>query len=194
MIMEGKVKSRTMDSGMTGKQSDRKIQICRASGQRLSEAAEIVETVDRLMDHREWFVAESLEEFERWMKQGKGILYLAVDADSGEAGGMFFAVIPGMDPENLGYDIGMEETELEQVALMDTAAVLPGFRGYNLQYRMMQAAEQDLQKMGYRYLMCTVHPENRFSRENVKRQGYRKVMTKEKYGGYLRDIWLKELK
>ncbi len=183
-----------MDGGMTGKQSNRKIQICRASGQQLREAAEIVETVDRLMDHREWFVAESPEEFERWMKQGKGILYLAVDADSGEAGGMFFAVIPGMDPENLGYDIGMEETELEQVALMDTAAVLPGFRGYNLQYRMMQAAEQDLQKMGYRYLMCTVHPENRFSRENVKRQGYRKVMTKEKYGGYLRDIWLKELK
>ena len=43
--MEGKVKS------------NRKIQICRASGQRLREAAEIVETVDRLMDHREWFVA-----------------------------------------------------------------------------------------------------------------------------------------
>ena len=67
--MTGKVKSRTMDGGMTGKQSNRKIQICRASGQRLREAAEIVETVDRLMDHREWFVAESLEEFERWMKQ-----------------------------------------------------------------------------------------------------------------------------
>ena len=183
-----------MDSEMKDQLNGRKIQIQRASGQHLREAAEIVATVDRLMVHREWFVAESLEEFKRWMEQKRGLLYLAVDTDSGETGGMFFAVIPGKAPENLGYDIGMEETELNQVALMDTAAVLPGFRGYNLQYRMMQAAEQDLQKMGYRYLMCTVHPENRFSRENVERQGYRKVMTKEKYGGYLRDIWMKELK
>ena len=62
-----------MDSGMTGKRSNRKIQIRRASGRQLREAAEIVETVDRLMDHRDWFVAESLEEFDRWMNQGKGV-------------------------------------------------------------------------------------------------------------------------
>lgn len=183
-----------MKDKITGRRSNSKIQIRRTSGQQIGRAAEIVETVERLMDHKEWFVAESIEEFTRWMEQERGLLYLAVDTASGEAGGMFFAVIPGMDPENLGYDIGMKETDLDQVALMDTAAVLPEFRGYNLQYRMMQAAEQDLQKMGYRYLMCTVHPENRFSRENVERQGYRKMMTKEKYGGYLRDIWLKELK
>ena len=105
------------------------------------------------------------------MKQGKGILYLAVDADTGEAGGMFFAVIPGMDPENLGYDIGMEETELDQVALMDTAAVLPGFRGYNLQYRMMQAAETGSSENGIP--VSDVHGPSRkpVQQRNVKRSG-----------------------
>ncbi len=169
------------------------VQIRRVSAERLREAAEIVRAVESRMVQKEWFVAESYEEFQRWMSADRGLLYLASDMDSGKAAGMFFAVLPGMEPENLGYDIGMKETELEQVALMDTAAVLPEFRGMGLQYRMMQEAELDLKRMGYRYLMCTVHPENRFSRENVRRQGYRHVMTKEKYGGYLRDIWMKEL-
>lgn len=169
------------------------VQIRRVSAERLREAAEIVRAVESRMVQKEWFVAESYEEFKRWMSADRGLLYLASDMDSGKAAGMFFAVLPGMEPENLGYDIGMKETELGQVALMDTAAVLPEFRGMGLQYRMMQEAERDLKRMGYRYLMCTVHPENRFSRENVRRQGYRHVMTKEKYGGYLRDIWMKEL-
>lgn len=169
------------------------VQIKRVSGEYLGEAEEIVRTVAHRMTRKEWFVAESYDEFERWMTADRGLLYLASDMDSGKAAGMFFAVVPGMEPENLGYDIGMKETELEQVALMDTAAVLPKFRGMGLQYRMMQEAECDLKRMGYRYLMCTVHPENRFSRENVRRQGYRHVMTKEKYGGYLRDIWMKDL-
>lgn len=41
--------------------------------------------------------------------------------------------------------------------------------------------------------MCTVHPENYYSRNNVIRQGYEVVLTKEKYGGYIRDILLKKL-
>ena len=87
----------------------------------------------------------------------------------------------------------MEEEQLKLCAMMDTAAVLPEFRGHHLQYEMMQTAERKLHKEGYRYLLCTVHPENKFSRENVKRQGYKKILTKEKYGGFLRDIWMKEL-
>ena len=99
----------------------------------------------------------------------------------------------GMEEENLGYDIGMQGRQLYECAIMDTVVVLPEYRGMHLQYEMMQTAERKLRKEGYRYLLCTVHPENKFSRENVKRQGYKKMLTKEKYGGFLRDIWMKEL-
>lgn len=98
-----------------------------------------------------------------------------------------------MEEENLGYDIGMQGRQLYECAIMDTVVVLPEYRGMHLQYEMMQTAERKLHKEGYRYLLCTVHPENKFSRENVKRQGYKKILTKEKYGGFLRDIWMKEL-
>lgn len=171
----------------------RKIKMIRVGRERLKEAVEIVGAVNEQMQEKSWFVAESFEEFDRWMKEEKGILYLAEDEETGEVGGMFFVILPGMDEENLGHDISMQGENLIQCAMMDTAAVLPEFRGNHLQYDLMQMAERDLEKMGYRYLLCTVHPENRFSRENVRSQGYEKVLTKEKYGGYLRDIWMKKL-
>ena len=58
---------------------------------------------------------------------------------------------------------------------------------------MTQHAEGDLRQMGNRYLLCTVHPENVISRSNVMKQGYQKMLTKEKYGGFLRDIWMKNI-
>lgn len=182
-----------LDRDRVAMETKRKVRIRRASIEELPVAVDIVRQVHEKMEESAWFAAESFEVFERWMSEDNGLLYLAEDADSGECGGMFFAILPGMDRENLGYDVGMDKAELEKVALMDTAAVLPQFRGLHLQYQMMQEAERDLRKAGYRFLMCTVHPDNRFSRQNVMDQGYRKILTKEKYGGYLRDIWMKEI-
>ena len=155
------------------------------------EAVEIA--LREKMKEKSWFVAESLEEFDRWMRKDQGWLYVAKDCSSGQLAGMFFVVLPGMEEENLGYDIGMQGRQLYECAIMDTVVVLPEYRGMHLQYEMMQTAERKLHKEGYRYLLCTVHPENKFSRENVKRQGYKKILTKEKYGGFLRDIWMKKL-
>ncbi len=172
---------------------EREILIGRAPRESLEEAEQIVRAAERQMADRSWFVAGSLEEFDRWMERGKGLLYLAREKGTGKCAAMFFVILPGMEPENLGYDIGMGNAGLERTALMDTIAVMPEFRGQRLQYRMMQRVERELKEMGYRHLMCTVHPDNRFSRDNVECQGYQKVMTKDKYGGYLRDIWLKEI-
>ena len=168
------------------------INIIRVGRERLKEAYEIVNKVDQGMNVPEWFVAEPYEEFDFWMREERGLLYLAVDEDE-NVGAMFFVILPGLHPDNLGYDLSMEEEQLKLCAMMDTAAVLPEFRGHHLQYEMMQHAEEDLRQRGYQYLLCTVHPENVFSRTNVMKQGYKKMLTKEKYGGFLRDIWMKNI-
>ena len=80
------------------------IKIIRTERERLKEACEIVEKVNRSMNQPEWFVAESYEEFDSWMKDGKALLYLVVD-ENGKAGAMFFVILPGMHLDNLGYDI-----------------------------------------------------------------------------------------
>ena len=40
--------------------------------------------------------------------------------------------------------------------------------------------------------MCTVHPENRYSRQNIIKQGFKPVKTALKYGGYRREIFLRD--
>ena len=93
----------------------------------------------------------------------------------------------------MGRDAGFPEEELPKVAHMDTAAVLPQYRGHQLQYRLMQAAEADLRAMGFRYLMGTIHPDNVYSMNNAMKQGYRIIGEKLKHGGKRRAILLKEL-
>ena len=79
------------------------------------------------------------------------------------------------------------------MAHVESVAILPEYRGHGLQYRMMRMAEDVARKENYAYLLCTVHPENRFSRNNMVKMGFHSVVTKEKYGGFLREVMMKQL-
>lgn len=144
-------------------------------------------------DQKDWFVVDPREETWNRLTQGIAWGYKAVEMKSGQLAGVFTAVFPGTASSNLGYDIGLPEGELPFVAHMDTAAISPAYRGHGLQRRLMEYAEEELHRAGYRYLCCTAHPENRYSENNILAQGYRIITTKEKYGGFLRDIFLKEI-
>ncbi|MGN0371350.1 MAG: GNAT family N-acetyltransferase [Enterocloster sp.] len=155
--------------------------------------SELIKTVWEQMDRKEWYVIDDEKYIYDLLSSGKAIGYKAVDWDNGKLAGIFYVIFPGKSEGNLGRDIGLPEEELELVAHMDSAAILPEYRGNDLQYRMMQEAERELTERGFRYLMCTVHPENHYSRGNVLQQGYQVMATKEKYGGYLRDILMKRI-
>ncbi|MEY8355808.1 GNAT family N-acetyltransferase [Lachnospiraceae bacterium 54-53] len=165
----------------------------RAAPSDYRSVADVIEAVWQQMEHKDWFVPDDPEHIYAMLQEKNGIGYKAVEKDSRILAGIFVAVFPGWGEENLGRDAGFSEEELWKVAHMETAAILPGYRGNGLQYAMMQTAENELRERGYRYLMCTIHPENVHSRKNAVRQGYEVILTKEKYGGYLRDILLKKL-
>lgn len=154
---------------------------------------DLIRKVHDGIERTEWYAIDDLEYYKYYLQEDTGVGYKAFDRDTGELGGVFLAILPQTKALNLGYDIGMSSQEADKVAVMDTVAILPEFRGNNLQYRLMQAAEKDLKRQGYHYLMCTVHPDNCFSLRNVLKQGYEIVTTKEKYGGYLRHILLKRI-
>ena len=155
--------------------------------------ADVIQSVWQQIQQKDWFVADDSEYTCRTLKEGNGIGYKAFEKDSGALAGVFLAALPGNGEENLGRDIGLPEIELGKVAHMESIAIRSEYRGNGLQHSMMKIAEEELRKQGYRYLMCTVHPENRYSKNNIIKQGYQVVLTKEKYGGYLRDILLKKL-
>ncbi len=153
--------------------------------------ADIIEAAWNSLEKKEWFSADNAEYIDRMMKEGRGMGYKAVETESGATAGVFHVTFPGLSEENLGRDIGLEEEKLDLVAHMDSVAVLPEYRGHGLQMKLMQTAERELEGMGIRYLMCTVHPDNGYSRRNMVRQGYRAVKKVFKYGGYEREIFLK---
>lgn len=168
-------------------------QIVKAKSSDASAIAEVMQKVYDNMKETDWYVTDSAEDTEKMLLTGKGKGYMAIAEDTKEIAGIFLVAFPGLSAENLGYDLNFSREQLLLTAHMDSAAVLPRYRGNRLQYRLMQEAEQDLRAMGYRYLLCTIHPDNRFSQANALRQGYQVVKTTKKYGGYLRDILMKQI-
>ena len=168
----------------------------------------LIRTVYEQMEQKEWFAADNSEYTRKMLAESRGTAWMAVEKESGQPAGVFMTAIP-FPPgemiseqegnaqedyeENLGRDIGLPESELGKVAHMDSAAVLPAFRGFHLQRRLMKTAEEELQREGFRYLCCTVHPDNKSSLQSVLSQGYRIAKTCEKYGGFPRHILIREL-
>lgn len=155
--------------------------------------ADVIQRVWEGIERKDWFVADEPESIRCLLEEEKGIAFKAIETNSGKLAGVLIVAIYGGGEENLGYDINLPKEELNTVAHMESIAVLPQYRGFHLQYTLMQQAEKELAINGFRYLMCTVHPENIYSKANAVRQGYQVMITKEKYGGYLRDILMKKL-
>ena len=144
--------------------------------------ADIIQSVWDGMEQKDWFMADNADYTYEMLSSRQGCGYKAVDRDTGKTAGVFMTVIPGLDESNLGYDIGFTREQLLKTAHMDSVAIL-----------LMQEAEKDLKEQGICYLLCTVHPENRYSRDNVLKQGYTFVTRKKKYNGNIRDILMKRL-
>lgn len=140
------------------------------------------------MANPEWFAIDPEEELREMMENGTMDLWMA--EDSARLAAVFSAVRPGLQPFNLGYELELSLEELLRVIHMDTAAVDQDYRGRKLQKRMMEHAEHSY-PVGT-ILLCTIHPDNRFSLENALSLGYRVEKKIAKYGS-IRYILRKDI-
>lgn len=136
--------------------------------------------VRQSMEHKEWLYLDSPDEVRERMEDGTMSLWVAMDGD--KIVGALDILYPQLQSFNYGYTIGLTNGELLLVVNMDTAVVHPDYRGLGLQKRLMHCAEDELVKSGKHILLCTVHPENRFSLNNVLNQGYTICKTVPMYG------------
>lgn len=133
--------------------------------------------VQAAMPDTAWFALDPDEELRALTADGSMEFWLA-EAE-GRLAAVFSIICPGLRDFNLGYEIGLPEEDLLRVTHMDTAAVHPDFRGRGLQRKMMFEAEKALKG---RVLLCTIHPDNRFSLGNALRLGYRIEREVARYG------------
>lgn len=141
---------------------------------------QFLDEVKAAMPQKDWFYLDPPDTVWEMMADGTMELWVAMDGDRLAAA--FDILRPGLASYNYGYDLGLMQEELLQVIHMDTAAVHRDYRGLGLQARMVHTAEQALSEQGKRILLCTVHPENSFSLNNMLKQGYQIQKRVAKYG------------
>ena len=99
--------------------------------------------------------------------------------------GFFLICVPGLTDNNLGHYLGFSEEQLLQVAMMDSAAVLPEYQGRGVMGAMFRAAA-DRAGEAYPYLLGTVSPDNGASLHNFEKCGFTMKKRVVKPNGYER--------
>lgn len=137
----------------------------------LGAFVDLLEEVWQTMPNKAWFYLDSRETFQAQMEQGIMELWLAMDGD--RVAGVFDLLIAGLDSVNYGYELALSGDQLMKTVNVDCVAVHPDYQGLGLQRRLMRAAEEWLGQGRERILLCTIHPENRYSLQNALACGYR---------------------
>lgn len=102
-------------------------------------------------------------------------------------------LVPEIDDEHLGYDIGLETEELGTVLYQEVSCVSVNFRGHGLQKLMAKVLMELVQESEYTYVCATVAPFNIPSLKDKFAQQMEVKALKKKYGGKLRYIFMKRL-
>lgn len=179
-----------------------------ASYQDAEKIHEVMVQASRTLENKDYFICDDLKYVKKLLNQ-EGFGIVACDT-SGNVVGNLLLKYPGLTDENLGYDIFPDyfssltqqeilpvhdffQKELQKVVHMDSASVLPAHRGHHLESRMIAFAENLIDTGKYIYAFATVAPSNTASLKSLERNGYRTMITKEKYGGVMRCIMMKKL-
>jgi ribosomal protein S18 acetylase RimI-like enzyme len=148
-------------------------------------------TVYNALDDKRIYVCDDLD-YVKTQLGGGGFAVVACVSD-GRIVGSFIMRYPHLSNDNLGRDIDFPESELDRVVHMESAVVLPEYRGNGLQLEMLQYAETLIDMDQYKYLLATVSPKNPASYKTFIKNGYRLIKAKRKYGGLMRGIYLKTI-
>ncbi|WP_241536069.1 hypothetical protein [Indiicoccus explosivorum] len=158
----------------------------------LNEIERMQQEVIRAADEKNTLQPLTTEEF-KFILDGNGLM-IGVFAD-GRLIGFRALLIPPIDEEHLGFDIGLPEEDLSSMLYQEISAVLPVYRGNRLQRQMADAIMERIPELqrNFRYIACTVAPMNIPSMKDKFSQGMRIAALKEKYEGLLRYIFVKDL-
>lgn len=156
----------------------------------LNPLIELLCSVWEELEQKYWLYIDPPEEIRQLLDDGFLKLWVAMDGQTLAAA--FSLLIPGLESLNYGYDLNFSDAELLKTVNMDTVVVHPDYRGRGLQQRLMLEGESWAKKRGYQTLMCTVHPDNCFSLNNMLQLGYTIQLKIPKYGS-VRYVLMKNI-
>lgn len=156
----------------------------------ITKLLELNQLVFDNLDRSDLFELDSPEFFDKHLSTG-GIIYGCFVEDTLIAD--VVTVIPGLNKDNLGYDIGLSEDMLKKVVHLESVVVHPSYRGNGLQVLLCKLIEDIALGLGYEHFLATVHPKNIFSLTNLLSLGLKVNKFVLKYEGKERYIVYKQL-
>ncbi len=170
----------------------------------ISAIAGIMKEAVENLQQREWFVDDN-EEYLAGHIHEEG--YTLVWDEGGEIGGFLVMERPLLSEHNLGRFLHFTDEELLRVIHLESACVRTTFRGKGIQKKLMQKAlwmeetgsSPDAAALARpdaypsRHALCTVHPDNVYSLNNVRSLGLAPVFTGPVYGGWVRHVMYRKL-
>jgi ribosomal protein S18 acetylase RimI-like enzyme len=160
----------------------------------------LMQRVYNELEDKSLFVCDSREELVRNVTRGgfpaaKPDLSgcIGLETPDGELAACVVTRIPGLEADNLGYDLGFSLSQCMRVAHIETVVVAPGYRRRGFQTLLLQLAELALDKDRYCHLMATVSSDNVPSCRAFEKNGYHVAAVREKYGGLTRRIYMKNV-
>lgn len=166
-------------------------EILYATKEDIVELKKVMDEAIEVLQQKEWYVSDDIPFLERHIKEEGYILKYVVDDKI-----VAFLIVryPIFSNDNLGYYLpDITDEMLINVTHIESVAVLPKFRGYKLQKKLLERAEKMEKEKHTKYLMATVHPDNIYSMRNFEEQGFFCLLETKKYGGLRRSILLKEI-
>ena len=147
---------------------------CNSDNINLDEYIEFRKQVKDNMEHPDWLGDFSKED------------WIYYDADEPVCSMM---LIPCDENALNSFDLSIK-IKYRDVDDYGPMLVNPKYIGNQLQYQMLKELDEYSLKLGYKYAICTVHPDNKYSIKNLLLDGFELKRNKEFKRG-VRNIYLK---
>lgn len=177
----------------TLKQTKQSFKVATLSSEYIEQILSVQDAIIEALENKENLQPLTVEEFENILS-GNGFM---IGAFVGEQLIAFRALlVPPLDEEHLGLDIGLTGEELKRVIYQEVSNVHPTFQGNGLQKILAKVIMAQLKQSdhNYEYVCCTVAPFNIPSLKDKFAQGMEVAALKEKYGGNMRYVFVRELR
>ncbi|MGE6539906.1 GNAT family N-acetyltransferase [Bacillus luti] len=177
----------------TLKQNNESFHVTLLSNEHIEQILSLQNVVVEALEDKGRLQPLSQEEFQ-YILEGNGMMIGAFIEN--ELIAFRALLVPPIDDEHLGLDIGLSEDELHRVIYQEISNVHPNCRGNGMQKILVTVIMNELQKEDskYDYVCCTVAPFNIPSLKDKFAQGMEVAALKEKYGGSMRYVFVKALR
>lgn len=152
----------------------------------LNEYIEFRELVKQNMDYPEWLGDFAKEQLEIMLKENSRIW---IYYNNGEPV-CSMMLIPSTEKDLKKFKI---DKNFKDVVDYGPMFVNSKYIGNGLQYQMLKELDKYCLKLGYKYAVSTIHPDNIYSINNLLNDGFKQIGQKEFKRG-IRNIYFKELK